>query len=496
MGLQDPCTDEFKNSCRALNRDTCTRGSDKCGTCLKGYVEKDNECQPNPCNEAAKNACKKEHKQSCDGDSFECGDCLSGFRKVDNVCVDVSKCTSSNVPSKMVILIDTSGSLDSPRSGGRYGNFPEVKNFAKDLIQVFPINEFAIRSFSHAITSYPASGVFVGKKEARENIDAMRYDNSLTFTGKALEQTVELLENERDSLNFVLVFTDGQATDGKCKGVGYTCNQTTQRCEDSDGKRDGKSCRLVVQAEKLQNLPDRNTTVTVVSVGFGNINADELRLMASGDGDDNTIIAQGRDASAGLAELRKVMGKLVDKVCTNLPMDCVIEYTEWSQCPKACGDHWQVRNIKDVIEAKNTGKALNKNYYRKCPEDVDCVTTTTTTASTTTTTTTTTRTTPAATTIAASTAEKLTTKISESKTTKSGNKADVTTKPGNKADVTTEPGNEGGEDSGNEGGEDSGNTGGQEDVSFSEENDVVDASVVNTLTWTLAVAFSFTMLIA
>ena len=41
----------------------------------------------------------------------------------------------------------------------------EVKNFAKDLIQVFPINEFAIRSFSHAITSYPASGVFVGKKK-------------------------------------------------------------------------------------------------------------------------------------------------------------------------------------------------------------------------------------------------------------------------------------------------------------------------------------------
>merc|ERR1711939_800584 len=175
-------------------------------------------------------------------------------------------------------------------------------------------------------------------------------------------------------------------------------------------------------------------------------------------------------------------GKLVDKVCTNLPVDCVIEYTEWSQCPKTCGDHWQVRNIKDVIQAKNngkacpTGKALNKNYYRKCPEDIDCITST----------------------IATSTAEKSTTKISESKTTKSGNKADVTTKPGNKADVTTEPGNRGGQDSGNQGDQDSGNQGGQQDISFSEENDVdvVDASVVNTLTWTLAIAFSFTILIA
>merc|ERR1711939_654060 len=286
-------------------------------------------------------------------------------------------------------------------------------------------------------------------------------------------------------------------------GLGYTCNPDTQKCEDEDGKTNSKSCKLVAQAEKLQNLPDRNATWAVVSVGFGNINADELRLMASGDGDNNTIIAQGRDASAGLTELKVLMGKLVDKVCTNLPVDCVIEYTEWSQCPKTCGDHWQVRNIKDVIQAKNngkacpTGKALNKNYYRKCPEDIDCITSTIATT-TTTTTTTTTRTTPAATTIAASTAEKSTTKISESKATKSGNKADVTTKPGNKADVTTEPGNRGGQDSGNQGDQDSGNQGGQQDISFSEENDVdvVDASVVNTLTWTLAIAFSFTILIA
>jgi hypothetical protein len=457
-------------------------------------VEKDNKCQPNPCNQAAKDACKKANRQSCDGHSFECGDCLGGFMKVANVCVDVSKCTSSNVPSKMVMLIDTSGSLDNPRSGGSYGNFAEVKKFAKDLVQVFPINEFAIRSFSHAISSYPASGAFVDKRAARENIDAMRYDNSLTYTGEALEHTVKLLENERDSLNMVLVFTDGQATDGKCKSVGYKCNKDTQMCENSAGQRDGRSCKLIVQADKLQKLPDRNATVTVVSVGFGNINADELRLMASGDGNANTIIAQGADASAGLATLETLLGTLVDKVCLNLPVDCVIEYTDWSKCPTTCGDHWQVRKISDTIAAKNngkacpTGKALNKNFYRKCPEDLDCKTTTipTKAAVTTTKAAVTTRTTPAA--------EKSTTKISESKTTaggkvdassgstittKSGNKGDVTTKSGNTADVTTEPGN-------------------TADVTTepgSYNNVVVDASVVNTLMWTLAIAFSFTMLI-
>jgi hypothetical protein len=258
-----------------------------------------------------------------------------------------------------------------------------------------------------------------------------------------------------------------------------------------------------VQAKKLQNLPDRNATVTVVSVGFGDINADELQLMASGDGNANTIIAQGADASAGLATLETLLGTLVDKVCLNLPVDCVIEYTEWSKCPKKCGEHWQIRNIADTIPAKNngkacpTGKALSRSYYRKCAEDVDCLAATTAAAVTT-------PTTPAAT-PGASTAQKSTTKISESKTTaadkvdassgttKPGNTADVTTKPGNTADVTTKPGNKA-DVTTKPDSDDKGDSSSDKGDSSSDKV-VVDASVVNTFTWTLAIAFSFTMLI-
>jgi len=74
----------------------------------------------------------------------------------------------------MVMLIDTSGSLDNPIYGGTHGNFDELKNFAMDLVDVFPINEFAIRSFSSVITPYPASGHFVGKEAATTNLQNMR----------------------------------------------------------------------------------------------------------------------------------------------------------------------------------------------------------------------------------------------------------------------------------------------------------------------------------
>ena len=65
-----------------------------------------------------------------------------------------------------------------------------------DLVNVFPINEYAIRSFSKEVTPYPASGEFVGKSEAQAAIESMAYDNDATYTGKALEHTVSLLEDK------------------------------------------------------------------------------------------------------------------------------------------------------------------------------------------------------------------------------------------------------------------------------------------------------------
>ena len=71
-----------------------------------------------------------------------------------------------------------------------------MKNLAQDLVNVFPINEFAIRSFSSQITPYPASGEFVGESGARDAIESMAYDNGITYTGEALEQTISLLEDK------------------------------------------------------------------------------------------------------------------------------------------------------------------------------------------------------------------------------------------------------------------------------------------------------------
>ena len=71
----------------------------------------------------------------------------------------------------------------------------EMKNLAQDLVNVFPINEFAIRSFSSQITPYPASGEFVGESLARGAIKSMTYDDRQTMTGEALEHTFGLLQD-------------------------------------------------------------------------------------------------------------------------------------------------------------------------------------------------------------------------------------------------------------------------------------------------------------
>merc|ERR1711985_79728 len=164
-----------------------------------------------------------------------------------------------------------------------------------------------------------------------------------------------------------------------------------QKCLDASGSDTGTSCKLLVQAPRLKNTPDRNGTVTVVSVGFGDIDEDELRLISSGEGDNNTIIAQGTDASAGLAVMHKLLGNLVEKVCLNLPVDCVVEYTDWSECPDKCGQQYQFKKKRIVVESKNGGKSCPSEkqmlikVYRDCPPLARCTTTPTTTTTTTTT---------------------------------------------------------------------------------------------------------------
>jgi len=140
----------------------------------------------------------------------------------------------------------------------------------------------------------------------------------------------------------VVVFTDGDASDEKA---------------------------LAIEAQKLKRLADRNQTVTVVSVGFGKVDQTELELIASSD--DNVIIAEGRDASTGFANLKKVLDQLVEKVCLRLPKDCVLEHTAWSEC--CGGEKLKSRKVERVVrEARNGGKACPSGKELKEIEFAEC----------------------------------------------------------------------------------------------------------------------------
>lgn len=180
----------------------------------------------------------------------------------------------------------------------------------------------------------------------------------------------------RDSFNMVIVMTDGHASDGKCDSSEGTCIASTDKCSSGD---EG-DCTLVNAAPKLTALADRNQTVTVVSVGFGQVDLTELKLIASDE--SNVIRAQGQDAASGLAALKKLLNLLVAKVCGNLPHDCVIGYTPWSACDAPCGPQTQRQKVSGVLhKARNGGrpcpssKWMKKTFRRACPE-IPCTTAT------------------------------------------------------------------------------------------------------------------------
>ena len=171
--------------------------------------------------------------------------------------------------------------------------------------------------------------------------------------------------------------------------AGLTCDpdrgryDTSNYCKDYAGKKVGyHTCTLEVQAPKLKALADRNQTVTVVSVGFGKVDLKELEFIASSK--ENVIMAEGNNAAEGLKKLQNLLDKLVKKVCSNLPRDCVVEYDEWSACDAPCGEQDQWRRVKRILkEARKggkpcpAGKALTKTYYRLCPKKPECAPSTT-----------------------------------------------------------------------------------------------------------------------
>ena len=59
------------------------------------------------------------------------------------------------------------------------------------------MNEFAIRTFSSRINAYPESGEFVDEAQALSIIPDIPYSRGTTFTGRAIKEAVELLQNEQ-----------------------------------------------------------------------------------------------------------------------------------------------------------------------------------------------------------------------------------------------------------------------------------------------------------
>ena len=70
-------------------------------------------------------------------------------------------------------------------------------DLARDLVNVFPVNGFAIRTFATKITPYPKSGEFVDKNTALSILPGIPFVGGATYTGKAIQEAIDLLENER-----------------------------------------------------------------------------------------------------------------------------------------------------------------------------------------------------------------------------------------------------------------------------------------------------------
>ena len=67
---------------------------------------------------------------------------------------------------------------------------------ARDLINVFPVNEFAIRTFSSRIYKFPSSGAWLDKTTALQTLNNIRYSSGGTSTNIALRHATDLLKYE------------------------------------------------------------------------------------------------------------------------------------------------------------------------------------------------------------------------------------------------------------------------------------------------------------
>jgi len=287
-------------------------------------------------------------------------------------------CVSSTVNSSLVLILDGSGSIQPQ-------NFPELKAFAVEVVKQLPINEVTIRVMGRkgkvgaTITDfrkqvpymYPNDGRFVSKNDSLLLLPSVKFPGGGTATGEAVREAQQLLKGKTDSFNMVMIMTDGQSNDGRC-GYGSTCNPSDGGCY-ANGRLTRGACTLQQQAPKLLATKSRNSTVTVIAVGFGNAVESELKFLAGYDNPQNVLYVKGQGAGDGLKKLKEKLDSLVETVCSALPQDCVLTYSEWEECGGPDLDRSRTRQLLDRQEPRNGGKSCSVVLTEACEPNLQVV---------------------------------------------------------------------------------------------------------------------------
>lgn len=284
-------------------------------------------------------------------------------------------CVSSTVNSTLVLILDGSGSIE-------LANFPKLKAFAVDVVTQLPIDEVTIRVMgrrgylSDTVTEnrkkvpymYPSDGRFVSKNESLLLLPDVEFPGGGTATGEAVRQAQQLLEGKTDSFNMVMIMTDGKSTDGSCR-VGQ-CNPSDGGCYDPNGRLVSGACTLQQQAPKLLATKGYNSNVTVIAVGFGKAVESELKFLAGSENPQNVLYVKGDGATDGLIKLKEKLDALVETVCSALPQDCVLTYSEWSECGGPDLDQSRTRELQGRQEPRNGGKSCSVVLTEACPANL------------------------------------------------------------------------------------------------------------------------------
>ena len=150
------------------------------------------------------------------------------FRSHSLVYVSVVQDTCTT-PVDLMFLLDASGSIDSPMSGGEQGTFTEkVLGFVQEVIPYFALgagdnaSRIGVATFSEVATLHAALSTYSDPAALSTHVAGIPYDSRGTFTSLGLELIRDDMMNETNGLRplsagvsrVLIVVTDGVSTSG------------------------------------------------------------------------------------------------------------------------------------------------------------------------------------------------------------------------------------------------------------------------------------------